>query len=102
MAETVALLRSLGFTTHESKCVTTPTQVAKFLGFLLTSQDMIISMIPEKATIIKFKSHNLAQLEGPTPIRNVTSVLGLMVSAFERVQYAPLFYICLKKQWMGP
>ena len=79
-----------------NQCVTTPTQVAKFLGFLLISKDMIISMIPEKATIIKFKSHNLAQLEGPTPIRDVTSVVGLTVSAFERVQYAPLFYRSLE------
>ena len=64
VAETVALLRSLGFTIHESKCVTTPTQVAKFLGFLLNSKEMIISMIPEKAAIIKSKCHTLAQLEG--------------------------------------
>ena len=53
VAETIALLRSLGFTIHEPVCVTTPTQVAKFLGFLLNSKDMIISMIPEKAAIIK-------------------------------------------------
>jgi len=96
VAETVALLRSLGFTIHESKCVTTPTQVAKFLGFLLNSKDMIISMIPEKVAIIKSKCHNLAQLEGPTPIRDVASVAGLMVSAFEGVQYAPLFYRSLE------
>ena len=96
VAETIALLRSLGFTIHESKCVTTPTQVAKFLGFLLNSKDMIISMIPEKAAIIKSKCHNLAQLEGPTPIRDVASVVGLMVSAFEGVQYAPLFYRSLE------
>ena len=71
VAETVALLRSLGFTIHESKCVTTPTQVVKFLGFVLNSKDMIISMIPEKAAIVKSKCPNLAQLEGPTPIRDV-------------------------------
>lgn len=96
VAETVALLQSLGFTIHESKCVATPTQVVKFLGFLLNSTDMIISMIPEKAAIIKSKCNNLAQLEGPTPIRDVGSVVGLMVSAFERVQYAPLFYRSLE------
>ena len=96
VAETIALLKSLGFTIHESKCVTTPSQVAKFLGFLLNSQDMIISMIPEKAAIIKSKCLNLAQLKGPIPIRDVASVVGLMVSAFEGVQYAPLFYRSLE------
>jgi len=68
VAETVALLRSLGFTIHKSKCVTTPTQVAKFLGCLLNSKDMIISMIPEKAAVIKSKCRTLAQLERPIPI----------------------------------
>ena len=62
VAETIALLTSLGFTIHESKCVTTPTQVAKCLGFLLNSKDMLISMIPEKAAIVKSKCHTLALL----------------------------------------
>ena len=53
-------------------------------------------MIPEKAVIIKSKCNDLARLEGPTPIRDVASVMGLMVSVFEGVQYAPLFYRSLK------
>ena len=57
---------------------------------------MIISMIPEKAAIIISKCYNLAKLEGPTPIRDVASIVGLMVSAFEGVQYASLFYRSLE------
>jgi len=57
---------------------------------------MIISMIPQKAAIIKSKCHNLAHLEGPIPIPDVASVVGLMVSAFEGVQYAPLFHRSLE------
>ena len=35
VADTVALLRALGFTIHDTKSVTTPSQIAKFLGSYL-------------------------------------------------------------------
>ena len=98
VAETVALLRSLEFKIHLSKCITTPTRVAKFLRFLLNSEDMTISMVPEKAAIFKSKCHDVAQLQGPILGRDVASVVGLMVSAFEGVQYAPLFYRYLESE----
>ena len=53
-------------------------------------------MIREKSSHYQIKCHNLVQLEGPTPIRDVASVVDLMASAFERVQCAPLFYRSLE------
>ena len=47
--DTISLLRSLGFTIHDTKSVTTPTQVVNFLGFVLNYQNMTISMVPGKA-----------------------------------------------------
>ena len=90
--DTISLLRSLGFTIHDTKSVTTPTQVINFLGFALNSQNMTISMVPGKADVIKSKCHTLVHMQGPVQIREVPSVVGLMVSAFSGVQYAPLFY----------
>ena len=46
VAETVALLRELGFTIHDTKSVTTLSKITKFLGFILNSKNMTISMIP--------------------------------------------------------
>ena len=46
--------------------------------------------------MIKSKCHTLAHMQGPVQIREVTSVVGLMVSAFSGVQYAPLFYRSLE------
>ena len=94
--DTISLLRSLGFTIHDTKSVTTPTQVINFLGFALNSQKMTISMVPGKADVIKSKCHTLVHMQGPVQIREVASVVGLMVSAFSGVQYAPLFYRSLE------
>lgn len=90
--DTISLLRSLLFTIHDTKSVTTPSQVVNFLGFVLKSQNMTISMVPGKADLIKSKCHALVHMQGPVQIREVASVVGLMVSAFSGVQYAPLFY----------
>ena len=94
--DTISLLRSLGFTIHDTKSVTTPTQVVNFLGFILNSQNMTISMVPGNADMIKSKCHTLVHMEGPVQIRGVASVVGLMVSAFSGVQYTPLFYRSLE------
>ena len=80
--DTISLLRSLGFTIHDTKSVTTPTQVVNFLGFVLNSQNMTISMVPGKAEMIKSKCHTLVHMQGPVQIREVASVVGLMVLAF--------------------
>ena len=94
--DTISLLTSLGFTIHDTKSVTTPTQVIIFLGFVLNSQNMTISMVPGKADVIKSKCHTLVHMQGSVQIREVASVVGLMVSAFSGVQYAPLFYRSLE------
>ena len=46
--------------------------------------------------MIKSKCHTLVHLQGPVQIREVASVVGLMVSAFSGVQYVPLFYRSLE------
>ncbi|XP_068690138.1 uncharacterized protein [Montipora foliosa] len=57
---------------------------------------MTISMVPGKADVIKSKCHTLVHMQGPVQIREVASVVGLVVSAFSGVQYAPLFYSSLE------
>ena len=53
-------------------------------------------MIPEKADIVRSKCHSLVQIQGPAQIREVASVVGLMVSSFAGVYYRPLFYRSLE------
>ena len=96
--DTISLLRSLGFTIHDTKSVITPTQVVNSLGFVLNSQNMTISMVPRKADMIKSKCHTLVQIQRSVQIREVASVVGLMVSDFSSVEYARLFYRSLENE----
>ena len=73
--DTISLLRSLGFTIHDTKSVTMPTQVVNFLGFVFNSQNMTISMVPGKADMIKSKCHTLVHMQGPVQNREVASVV---------------------------
>jgi len=53
--DTILLLRSLGFTIHDTKSATTPTQVVNFLGFTLNSPNMTTSMVTGKADTDKIQ-----------------------------------------------
>ena len=81
---------------RDTKSATTPSQIAKFWGFILNSKNTIIPMIPEKADIVRSKCHSLVQIQGPAQIREVASVVGLMVSSFAGVYYGPLFHRSLE------
>ena len=50
---TINLSLQLRFVVHPRKSVLEPTQEVVFLGFILNSRDMIISLTPEKATKLK-------------------------------------------------
>lgn len=82
----------MGFTLHATKSVTAPSQIVKFVGFILNSMNMTICMVPKKAEIIKSKCYHLMQLERPVQIIEVASVVGLMVSFFAVLRYGSPFY----------
>ena len=89
------LLKSLGFTIHEGKSLFTPSQRVAFLGFVLDSITMTVSMKSDKAEKVKTAIGQLLRKARPQ-IREVASVVGLMVSCFPGVKYAPLFYRALE------
>ena len=88
---TVALFRRLGFVVHPEKSVLIPTQQMVFLGFVIDSIAMTVSLTTEKVKTIELKCHALLNNTEPT-IRFVTHVIGLLVAAFPGVMYGPLFY----------
>ena len=53
VVKTVKLLQSLGFIIHPTKSSLTPTQSITFLGFILNSVDMTVTLSQEKALHIK-------------------------------------------------
>ena len=89
------LLKSLGFTIHEGKSLLVPSQRVAFLGFVLDTIRMTVSMKSGKAEIVKTAICQLLRKERPQ-IREVASVVGLMVCCFPGVKYAPLYYRALE------
>lgn len=89
--DTVSLMTDLGFLIHPEKSVLIPTQKITFLGFVLDSILMIVTLPLEKADKIVQACSDLHKLSF-AKIRDVAVVLGLLVSSFSAVEYGPLFY----------
>ena len=88
---TVHLFNFLGFLVHPEKSVLVPTQKLKFLGFILDSELMVVSLTLERAGDIKEAAKRLLDKPNPT-IRELAEVIGKFVAAFQGCVYGPLHY----------
>ena len=88
---TVHLLQKLRFTIHPNKSILIPTQILVFLGIVISSLDMTISLTPEKIEKILHMVRHSLDAEY-IAIRVVASCIGLLVSSFPSVQFGPLYY----------
>ena len=89
--KTVNVFTSLGFIVHPEKSVLIPTRKLKFLGFILDSERMIVSLTPERVGAIKEAAKILLVKPNPT-IRELAEVIGMFVAAFHGCRYGPLHY----------
>ena len=88
--ETIISLNSLGFTVHPDKSVLNPTQEISFLGFLLNSQKMTVSLTPEKKQEIKMICELFIKRR-ECHIREFAKIIGKLVASEPGVQFAPLY-----------
>lgn len=84
--QTIAMFKCLGFTIHEQKSQLVPSQRVTFVGFILDSLSMTFSMKPDKAEKVMSAICQLLKKDKPL-IREVASVVGLVVSCFPGVKY---------------
>ncbi|KAK2717692.1 hypothetical protein QYM36_006463 [Artemia franciscana] len=89
--ETVKLLSELGFVIHPGKSVLIPSQRIEFLGFLLDSRLMCISL-PERKIEKVLDSVSKVLRQKSTTIQNLAETLGVLVSTFPAVELGPLYY----------
>ena len=89
--ETLNLFQSLGFLINGKKSVVEPTKQLVFLGMVLDSSNMTVSLAPEKREKIKLACQKLLHTRSPK-IREVARVIGLLVAAFPGVEHGPLHY----------
>lgn len=85
------LFESLGFIISLEKSVLNPVQRIVFLGFILDSLNMRVYLTPEKAEKTVLACKHLLVKKCIT-IREVSKVIGLLVSSLPGVQHGPLFY----------
>ena len=83
------LFADLGFIIHPIKSVLTPVQILGFLGFVLNSIKMSVSLTPDKAHRIASACAELLKTARPV-IRDVAQVVGSLVAVFPGVKYGPL------------
>ena len=88
---TVQLFQSLGFFVHDTKSVLRPCKELKYLGFLLNSDEMTVSLPPEKIDKGIRACSDLVRKRKFT-IRELSQVIGLIVSFFPGVLWGPLYY----------
>lgn len=88
--QTVEILDSLGLTIHPSKSVFQPSKQIVFLGFILDSEKMTVSLTQEKANDVIHCCSNLMK-KHEVCIRDFAQVIGKLVACEPAVQHAPLF-----------
>lgn len=88
IAGTINLLQSLEFTIHDTKSTLKPSQEVQFLGFILNSIKLVVSMVPHKGNKTRLACQRLTTKPDLT-IRKVTLVVGILVSSFPEVTYGP-------------
>ena len=91
VAATTNLFGDLGFILNQEKSVFEPRQMITFLGFVLNSVAMTVTLTPGKATKLVTKAKTILGKQSPS-IREVSELIGLMVSSFPGIMYGPLFY----------
>lgn len=85
------LQQDLGFVIHPDKSVLIPTQKLTFLGFVIDTRCMTVTLTQEKKT--KIVKMGLGLLERPhVTIRMVTSFIGNLTASMEAVPYGRLYY----------
>ena len=92
---TIEILRSLGFTIHPDKSKFIPTQCITFLGFILNSVQMTITLTLEKKEKILNLHHEILK-EDVVAIRFLSKLIGDLVVAFPAVTLCPLYYRVLE------
>ena len=90
-AKVVSMFTNLGFYIHPIKSILEPKQEMEFLGFLINSVTMTVSLTHKKKAALKKLVNQLLTIHKPK-IRFVAKVLGTMVAAFPASKYGPLYY----------
>ena len=91
ISDTIKLLRELGFVIHTEKSVLIPSQTIVFLGFIISSKNMKLSLTDEKKNKTKTILTDCLY-KYKIPLRELARILGNIVTSFPAVTYGPLHH----------
>ena len=89
--DTIWLLEKVGFLIPPEKSALLPTQIITFLGFVVNSILMQVSLTSERVLKLRHACENLLATLSPS-IKMIAQVLGLMNASFPGVMYGPLHH----------
>ena len=92
----VTLLDSLGFVVHPDKLIFVPARSIEYLGFVIDSQSMTMSLTQKKKASIRQLCHEVLQEEFLI-IRKIARLLGKFTSSFPAVRFGLLHYRSLEQ-----
>jgi ribonuclease HI len=93
------LVQDLGFMLNVEKSVIQPTQKLEYLGFLIDSRDMTVTLPPEKTAKLMQMVQALLRKTRAT-IRQVAQVVGALIAARQATKHALLFTKEMENQKM--
>jgi len=85
----------LGFVIHPDKSCFSPSKEISYLGFVINSERMTVTLTNDKKHKLKQLCTSVLQSKGLT-IRKVAQLLGTITSSFPGVLYGPLHYRALE------
>ena len=90
------LFEKLGFVVHPEKSVFKPTQSITYLGFVLLSKTMTVTLTPERKEKILKTASCFCEKDSST-VRELAQFIGMVVAGFQGVKYGPLWYRGMEK-----
>ena len=97
VAEAIVTFDKLGFVVHPQKSVFIPTQSLVFLGFVINSVTMTLTLTAQKKQ--KFKNHFVYTLQNSRylTVECFAKILGYMISSLPAMQFGRLYCRCLER-----
>ena len=93
---TSGLLLHLGFILNSRKCLTDPKQTMEFLGFIVDSEQMTLSLPSAKVCKIR-KECSHVRNRSLVSARQLAKLIGLLTSCLPAIEPAPLHYRALQR-----
>ena len=89
-ASVIHVLESLGFLVNREKSMLVPSQTAEFLGFVIETVEMTVSL-PERKIIRGLNQATCLRRQAQRSVRELAHFIGLVVSSFPAIKPARLY-----------